>query len=226
MGHCERREGQRQMVCTCFLQRVKNAKFEIILRFSGRKGDLVGVHDNKEGKEGGMQCLTVGRLGALLSRRAVAVLSSTGSRMASHVPEQTDMSLPLYWDRLDNPLPDRPYNNTLTAAEKSLKQKEKGPWTNLSNEEKVALYRIMFKDTYAEMKKPSNEWKTVFGGIFFFIGFTGLVVLWQRIYVYPHSPHTFDEEWQAKQVNRMLDMRVNPVQGFSSKWDYEKGQWK
>lgn len=44
--------------------------------------------------------------------------------------------------------------------------------------------------------------------------------------VYPERPRTFDDEWQAKQVKRMLDMRVNPVQGFSSKWDYEKGQWK
>ncbi|KAK3519050.1 hypothetical protein QTP70_016366 [Hemibagrus guttatus] len=172
--------------------------------------------------------LTAGRLGTLLSRRAVAALSTTSARMASHgqVSQQTDMSLPLYWDRRDSPLPDRPYNSTLTATEKSLKQKEKGPWSNLSDEEKLALYRIMFKDTYAEMKKPSSEWKTVLGGIFFFIGFTGLVVLWQRIYVYPDAPHTFDEEWEAKQVQRMLDMRVNPVQGFSAKWDYEKGQWK
>ncbi|MCI4387454.1 hypothetical protein PGIGA_G00074160 [Pangasianodon gigas] len=175
-----------------------------------------------------MLCLTAGRLGTLLSRRAVAALSTTSTRMASHghVSQQADMSLPMYWDRRDSPLPDRPYNNSLTATEESLKQKEKGPWNNLSKEEKIALYRIMFKDTYAEMKKPSSEWKTVLGGIFFFIGFTGLVVLWQRIYVYPHPPRTFDEEWEAKQVKRMLDMRVNPVQGFSAKWDYEKGQWK
>ncbi|XP_060794107.1 cytochrome c oxidase subunit 4 isoform 2, mitochondrial [Neoarius graeffei] len=171
--------------------------------------------------------LTAGRLGTLLSRRTVAALSTTSARMASHeVSQQADMSLPMYWDRRDIPLPDRPYNDTLTAAEESLKQKEKGPWNNLSKEEKIALYRIMFKETYAEMKKPSNEWKTVLGGIFFFVGLTGLVVLWQRIYVYPHPPHTFDEEWEAKQVKRMLDMRVNPVQGFSAKWDYEKGQWK
>lgn len=48
------------------------------------------------------------------------------------------MSLPMYWDRRDSPLPDKPYNATLTAAEKSLKQKEIGPWNNLSKEEKMA----------------------------------------------------------------------------------------
>ncbi|MEQ2207122.1 hypothetical protein XENOCAPTIV_007645, partial [Xenoophorus captivus] len=44
--------------------------------------------------------------------------------------------------------------------------------------------------------------------------------------VYPPHPRTIDEDWQALQLQRMLDMRVNPVQGLSAKWDYEKGQWK
>ncbi|ROL53271.1 Cytochrome c oxidase subunit 4 isoform 2, mitochondrial [Anabarilius grahami] len=184
--------------------------------------------------------LTAGHVGGLLSRRGVAAFSSSNVKMASHghgeVTEQADMSVPMYWDRLDTPLPDRPYKDTLSSADKSLKQKEKGPWNNLSKEEKLAcwyfflirssVYRMTFKESFAEMKKPTGEWKTVVGGIFFFIGFTGLVVLWQRYYVYPPHPRTLDEEWQAMQVKRMLDMKVNPVEGFSAKWDYEKGQWK
>ncbi|XP_051518950.1 cytochrome c oxidase subunit 4 isoform 2, mitochondrial-like [Myxocyprinus asiaticus] len=176
--------------------------------------------------------LTAGRVGGLPSRWAVAAFSSSSARMAGHghgntfSREQADMSLPMYWDRLDTPLPDRPYQDTLRAADKSLKQKEKGPWNYLTKEEKIALYRLMFKETYAEMKKSSSESKTMLGGIFFFIGFTGLVVLWQRLYVYPTHPCTLDDEWQTMQVKRMLEMWVNPVESFSAKWDYEKGQWK
>ena len=50
----------------------------------------------------------------------------------------TDMSQPMYWDRLDTPLPDKAYKDVLTAGDKSLKEKEKGPWTKLSKEEKIA----------------------------------------------------------------------------------------
>lgn len=128
------------------------------------------------------------------------------------------------------------------------------------------VYRMAFCQTFPEMKKPSQEWKTVLGIVFIFLGFTGLVVWWQKLYgnqsasrvtrlgyaqewltmlmaplftdalcvcvfppfppVYPKTPRTFDKEWQAKQLKRMLDMRVSPIEGFSAKWDYEKGQWK
>lgn len=44
--------------------------------------------------------------------------------------------------------------------------------------------------------------------------------------VYGPIPHTFEEEWVAKQTKRMLDMKVSPIQGFSAKWDYDKNEWK
>ncbi|KAL2104145.1 hypothetical protein ACEWY4_001013 [Coilia grayii] len=172
--------------------------------------------------------LTTGRLGSLLTRRGIMALTTSNVRMASHghAVEQADMSVPMYCDRIDTPLPDRIYKDELSATEKSLKQKEKGPWAQLTDEEKLALYRISFKSTYAEMKQPDGEWKTVVAGMLFFFGITGLIVIWQGIYVYPETPHTFAPEWKAKQAQRMLDMRVNPVEGFASQWDYEKKQWK
>lgn len=60
------------------------------------------------------------------------------------VTEQADMSVPMYWDRLDTPLPDKPYQDTLRDADKSLKQKEKGSWKNLSKEEKLACWYFFF----------------------------------------------------------------------------------
>nr|XP_020479832.1 cytochrome c oxidase subunit 4 isoform 2, mitochondrial-like isoform X2 [Monopterus albus]XP_020479833.1 cytochrome c oxidase subunit 4 isoform 2, mitochondrial-like isoform X2 [Monopterus albus] len=176
--------------------------------------------------------LTAMRVGSLLARRATTALTSSSARMATHghgtgeLSETVDMSQPTYWESVIVPLPDIPYKNELTAADKSLKQKEKGPWSQLTKEEKIALYRLMFCRTYPEMRRPTGEWKTVMGGILFFLGFTGLVVWWQRAYVYPTPPRSFDEEWQAKQVKRMLDMRIGPIEGLSSKWDYEKGRWK
>ncbi|AWP09153.1 putative cytochrome c oxidase subunit 4 isoform 2 [Scophthalmus maximus] len=129
--------------------------------------------------------LTAGRVGSLLARRATAALTNSSVRMASHghdVAEMVDMSQPLYVDRVDIPLPDRPYKDTLSPAEESLKQKEKGPWSQLSKEEKLALYRLKFCQTFPEMQEPSAEWKTVLGGIFIFLGLTGLVVWWQKVY--------------------------------------------
>lgn len=44
------------------------------------------------------------------------------------------------------------------------------------------VYRLQFHETFAEMNRRSNEWKTVMGCVFFFFGFTGLLIWWQRVY--------------------------------------------
>uniref|UniRef100_A0ACB8F783 Uncharacterized protein n=1 Tax=Sphaerodactylus townsendi TaxID=933632 RepID=A0ACB8F783_9SAUR len=146
--------------------------------------------------------------------------------MSSVVITAEDASVPRYFDNRVHPFPDVPYRKELDASQKSLKEKEKGSWKQLSHEEKVALYRLKFHQNYAEMNKPSNEWKTVVGGVFIFFGITGIIVWGQRHFVFPPKPHTLDDEWKAMQVKRMLDMRVSPVQGFAAKWDYDKNEWK
>lgn len=76
-----------------------------------------------------------------------------------------DMSQPMYCDRQDTPLPDKAYKDVLTAADKSLKQKEKGPWNQLTNEEKIAC--MFFKpcspqNTHQELKNTMNTMLYIF----------------------------------------------------------------
>ncbi|XP_059978728.1 uncharacterized protein LOC132504952 isoform X4 [Lagenorhynchus albirostris] len=88
------------------------------------------------------------------------------------------------------------------------------------------VYRLQFHETFTEMNRRSNEWKTVMGCVFFFFGFTGLLIWWQRVYVFPKKPITLMDEWKAQQLQRILDMKGNPVQGLASRWDYERKEWK
>ncbi|KAJ1202085.1 hypothetical protein NDU88_005887 [Pleurodeles waltl] len=164
----------------------------------------------------------------LLPWRGLSTTSFVRSFKEHDVSKATsvDFTQPMYLDRRDTPLPEVRFVRQLTPEQMVLKKKETGPWTKLSKEEKMALYRISFDRSYEEMKRRSNEWKTVVGGVCYFLGLGGLFLLWTRFYVYGDVPHTLSEDWIAMQTKRMLDMRVNPVTGFSSQWDYEKNQWK
>lgn len=44
------------------------------------------------------------------------------------------------------------------------------------------VYRIKFNESFAEMNRGTNEWKTVVGAAMFFIGFTALLLIWEKHY--------------------------------------------
>lgn len=44
--------------------------------------------------------------------------------------------------------------------------------------------------------------------------------------VYSPIPDTLSPEKQEAQLKRMIDLRMNPVEGIGSQWDYTKGEWK
>ncbi|KAK9872540.1 hypothetical protein WA026_018005 [Henosepilachna vigintioctopunctata] len=132
---------------------------------------------------------------------------------------------PTYGDRSDFPLPAIRWKES-TPDILALRKKELGDWKNLSIEEKKALYRASFCQTFAEFQATSPEWKQIVGVSLVVISL-GLWVYYGLVaFVYPPLPETFSEESRKAQLRRMLDLQTNPIQGISSKWDYEKDEWK
>lgn len=55
------------------------------------------------------------------------------------------------------------YKTFVSPFPQALREKEKGDWNKLTLEEKKALYRASFCQTFAEMKAPTGEWKSILG---------------------------------------------------------------
>ncbi|KAF0287711.1 Cytochrome c oxidase subunit 4 isoform 2, mitochondrial [Amphibalanus amphitrite] len=133
---------------------------------------------------------------------------------------------PNYIDRVDYPIPAVRFKEE-TPQIKALREKEKGDWKNLTKEEVQELYRATFCRTFAEIQAPTGEWKLALGGTLIACSLAIWVYIWMKLFVYDKMPATITDPQRVEaQVQRMIDLRMNPVQGVASNWDYEKGQWK
>jgi len=132
----------------------------------------------------------------------------------------------IYTDRKDWPFPAVRWSEP-TNESKVLHEKEKGDWKKLTIEEKKALYRHSFCQTYAEIDAPTGEWKlpmafAIFSIGFAFLGFYGLkVFIWPQKILPSNTP-----EGEQKQLWAQLMLHNNNVEGIASKWNYETGKWK
>ncbi|XP_067120168.1 cytochrome c oxidase subunit 4 isoform 1, mitochondrial-like [Centruroides vittatus] len=131
----------------------------------------------------------------------------------------------MYIDRLDFPMPAIRFKEN-TPDVMALREKEKGDWKNLTIEEKKTLYRASFRQTFAEMKAPTGEWKVIVGWTLCGISLALWIFMFMQKFVYPPLPESFTPEGKARTLKRMIQLRVNPIEGLASKFDYEKGQWK
>ncbi|XP_050667844.1 cytochrome c oxidase subunit 4 isoform 1, mitochondrial-like [Leptidea sinapis] len=132
---------------------------------------------------------------------------------------------PNYVDRPDYPLPAIRFQADNPDIQ-ALRQKEKGDWRKLTLEEKKALYRASFCQTFAEFQAPTGEWKAILGWALVVASLSLWMYMGAKLFVYSPLPESFSEESQKAQLKRMLDMKVNPIDGLSSKWDYENNRWK
>lgn len=107
----------------------------------------------------------------------------------------------------------------------ALRQKELGDWNTLTLEEKKQLYRNSFCQTFAEFTAPTGEWKRI-GYLLFYTLFASLAMLVYNLNAYGTWPKTFNVEFQQEMVAGMLMKNVGPFRGISSKYDFEKNEWK
>merc|ERR1712071_470711 len=85
--------------------------------------------------------------------------------------------------------------------------------------------RIFLSD-FCRNQSSICEWKSVLGMTFVAMSMACWIFFWMKTFVYGDLPETFAPERQEAQLKRMIQMQINPIEGLSSKWDYEKGQWK
>ena len=133
---------------------------------------------------------------------------------------------PQYFDSITYPCPSVRFMKN-TPEIMALREKEKGDWKKLTLDEKKTLYRASFCQTLVEVDAPTGEWKAICGWAFFWcsIAIFSFVGIRKFLTVGADDPSLSLEARQA-QLKRMIALRVDPVDGLSSKWDYEKNTWK
>ena len=130
-----------------------------------------------------------------------------------------------YQDRHGYPFPAirfKENSNELIA----LREKEKGDWRKLTLEEKKILYRASFCQTFSEMDAPTGLWKYTLGGTLLTVACAIFLFISIKLFAGPPMPESMSEENRAIQLRQMLDLKMGAASGISSKWDYEKDDWK
>jgi len=131
-----------------------------------------------------------------------------------------------YMDLVMNPFPAIRFKEDVGEIA-ALRTKEQGDWKKMTKEEKKTLYRASFCQTLAEVRAPTGEWKSILGIVLMGISGAFVCYVWLKTFVYQPLPETItDPEKQKAQIERFITMRVNPIEGLTSKYDYEKGRWK
>ncbi|XP_075234353.1 cytochrome c oxidase subunit 4 isoform 1, mitochondrial-like [Lycorma delicatula] len=133
---------------------------------------------------------------------------------------------PIYIDIADVPAPAIRFRPNDAPGIQALREKEKGDWHKLTKEEKKALYRASFCQTLVEVHAPTGFWKSIVGCTLTAAALAVWIMMGLKQFVYDPLPESLSLENRQAHLMRMLDIEVDPVDGLSSKYDYEKGTWK
>ncbi|EZA49942.1 hypothetical protein DMN91_011833 [Ooceraea biroi] len=123
---------------------------------------------------------------------------------------------PTYLDRVDFPCPAIRWKEN-TPDVMALREKEKGDWKKLSIEEKRALYRASFRQTFSEMQAPTGEWKGIIGLSLIVMSAGVWLYIYFKLVAYPPLPESFSLERRLAQLDRMKKLDMNPIDGLCAR---------
>lgn len=129
-----------------------------------------------------------------------------------------------YHDTPDIPMPSVRWGAN-TPEVLALRKKEQGDWAALSLEDKKKLYRASFRQTFAEMNAPTGDWKRIASFICYTLALSTFIFVYNVTY-YGTPAATLTKEKQQEMVATMLAHNVGPIAGLSSKYDFDKNEWK
>lgn len=131
-----------------------------------------------------------------------------------------------YYDRVDQPCPPIRFKEP-SAEINALRAKEKDSWKALTIDEKKKLYRYSFCQTFKEMEAPTCEARKIIGNVLMLISVPLILYTIAKNTVFQPLPDSLSDQGKKRLVRWYIDARADPMNGgISSKWDYEKNEWK
>ncbi|CAH0551521.1 unnamed protein product [Brassicogethes aeneus] len=132
---------------------------------------------------------------------------------------------PVYFDMSSFPFPAIRYKEP-TREVQALLEKQKCDWRLLTIEEKRELYRINFCRTFSEFQASTSEWMEVVGYGLIMVSLGVWIWIFLRLIIDHEVPKSYRDDWILEQNRRKLNIRHEPILGFSSYYDYKKKDWK
>lgn len=102
------------------------------------------------------------------------------------------------------------------SEQAALQAKEEGPWTELTTQEKIDLYKAQFPKTIAEEKTEEPYVKKLVGMLSILMAVSVGLFAFLKKYVGPERPRTLTVEWQEDAKKLARQRRANPITGVSS----------
>lgn len=131
-----------------------------------------------------------------------------------------------YYDAIETPCPPVRFKSPNPEI-LALREKERGEWRALTIEEKKKLYRSNFCRTFSEIEAPTVEGRRIFGTFLMALCVPIIAYVIAKKTVFPPLPDSLSDDGKKKLVRWYIESRADPMDGgISSKWDYEKNQWK